>query len=475
MLLQLPDSCLLSVLQFCADDPRSLFSAARAHSRLHQAAAVAASSMSVLLQQQQQADSALLYLTNHGQYVSSISISLMPSDATISMRQLPQNLRRLESLQVRGLHVQLQPEDGFPGVLHAGMPLRQLQLDTCTLLDGEEGLAAALSLLPSLQNLTIEPPPPRDSMHSVRSPSNVAQLLPQLTYLNLIGCARFQDLDSLQGLTMLQDLRLRLQPAGTVRASALSSSAQLTHLEVLGQVTVDMLSSSSFEAALFAGMTQLQHVELKLCAVQGGVAGVTEVLSHLQHMQQLTYLCLMRSLRDAAPAAAYLALVASSKLQHLDISCCRLPGGVWQHVFPAGRQLPHLQSLDISGWMDGAGSLVLEAPEGSTLVSCCPGLRSLWMSHLKYSEGQVASLTGLSALQHLCLWPVNTPPFDGMGSVCQLTGLTLLRLSDPVGANSADSRLLWQLTQLRQLQYLYYAGRRDGQLKIKAWRVEVSG
>jgi hypothetical protein len=429
--------------------------------------------MSVLLQQQQQADSVVLYLTNHGQHVSSISISLMPSGDTISLRQLPLNLRRLETLQVRGLHVQLQPGDGFPGVLHAGMPLKQLQFDTCRLLDGEEGLAAALLLLPSLQHLTIETPPPRDSVHSVRFPSNVAQLLPQLTYLNLIGCARFQDCDSLQGLTGLQDLRLRLQPAGTVRASALSSSAQLTHLEVLGQVAANMLSSSCFEAALLAGRTQLQHLELKLCVVLGRTAGVTELLSHLQHMQQLTRLCLTRSMRDVAPAAAYSALIASSKLQHLDISSSKLPEGVWQHVIPPVRQLVHLQSLNImsGGWMDAAGGFA--APAGSTLVSCCPGLQSLWMPHLKYSAGQVASLTGLSALQDLSVMPDNND-FDGMGSVCQLTRLTLLRLSDPIGANSADSRLLWQLTQLRQLKHLYYAGRIDGQLQAKTWRVEVS-
>jgi hypothetical protein len=39
LLLALPDPCLLTVLQYCAaDDQRGLCSAARAHSRLHQAA-----------------------------------------------------------------------------------------------------------------------------------------------------------------------------------------------------------------------------------------------------------------------------------------------------------------------------------------------------------------------------------------------------------------------------------------------------
>jgi hypothetical protein len=42
----------------------------------------------------------------------------------------------------------LQPGDGFQGVLRAaGMPLKQLWLNECDLLDGEEGLAEALLLL----------------------------------------------------------------------------------------------------------------------------------------------------------------------------------------------------------------------------------------------------------------------------------------------------------------------------------------
>ena len=71
-LLQLPDACLLAVLQCCADDPRSLFSAARAHSRLHQAAVLAASSVTVVRNRQQRLDNVLLYLANNGEHVGSI-------------------------------------------------------------------------------------------------------------------------------------------------------------------------------------------------------------------------------------------------------------------------------------------------------------------------------------------------------------------------------------------------------------------
>jgi hypothetical protein len=72
-------------------------------------------------------------------------------------------------------------------------------------------------------------------------------------------------------------------------------------------------------------------------------------------MQQLTHLDLKTCLRAVSapyraetgrpPVAAYAALTASSKLQYLDISGACLPPGVWQHLFPADRQLPSLQFL----------------------------------------------------------------------------------------------------------------------------------
>jgi hypothetical protein len=475
LLLQLPDSCLLAMLRCCADEPHSLFSAARAHSRLHQAAVLAANSISAVLKQQPQADGVLLYLGNHGQHVSSIRSSLIPpagddaygSPPTISLRELPQSLRRLENLHVRGLHVQLQPGDGFVGVLHAEMPLKQLQLDSCDLLDGEEGLAAALPLLPSLQHLCIGDAD--GQAKSIPFPSSVLQKLQQLTYLELAACS-LQEPDSLQHmcvLTRLQDLRLDLGSEVNINASTLSGSPQLTRLQL--RSCADAFIFPWFKAAVLAGRTQLQHLTLQQCVVQDGAAGVTELLSHLQQLQQLTYLNLRSSLHDFAPVACYSALTASSKLQHLDISECVLPAGVWQHLFPAGRRLPHLRVLDIGYVLHPLGAAA--APEGSRLVSCCPGLQTLWIPCLQYGAGLLAVLTGLSGLQDLCLRPDNRR-FEGLGEVCQLTGLTALQLSDPSGV---DSRLLWQLTQLRQLKRLKFSRYTNGQPQSATWRVKVSG
>lgn len=62
LLLALPDACLLAVLQCCAaNSQRSLFSAARAHSRLHQAAVLALHSVTATVNTQPKANDALLY------------------------------------------------------------------------------------------------------------------------------------------------------------------------------------------------------------------------------------------------------------------------------------------------------------------------------------------------------------------------------------------------------------------------------
>lgn len=76
MILQLPDPCLLAVLQFCVGvDPEdeeyiflqdlcSIFSAARAHPRLQQAAVMALSRIDLYTgAQQHQADGMLKYLS----------------------------------------------------------------------------------------------------------------------------------------------------------------------------------------------------------------------------------------------------------------------------------------------------------------------------------------------------------------------------------------------------------------------------
>jgi hypothetical protein len=126
-LLQLPDPCLLAVLQCLADDAASLCSAARTHSRLHAAAVQALRSINPPeIKSQQLLDSMMPYLKQHGQNVDELCLR---AHYSVALRQLPPEVDQLTSLHCLGGNVQLLPLDGFHGVLgDAGLPLKQLEL-----------------------------------------------------------------------------------------------------------------------------------------------------------------------------------------------------------------------------------------------------------------------------------------------------------------------------------------------------------
>jgi hypothetical protein len=452
LLLQLPDPCLLEVLHCLVDDPSSLCSAARAHSRLHQAAVVRLNSISASVKTQQQLGTSLLpYLTKHGQHVGHIILEGPGSHETVSLRQLA-SMSTLTSLACSNLGLQLQARDGFQGVLGAaGLPLKQLQLEHCALLDGAQGLAAALSLLPGLEQLSA------CWLRSKRFhfPTEVLQQLPQLTSLKLAGF-RLQsrpgqancDLTPLQSLTRLVELDLSFVSKVTVAAGALSSLCCLTCLR--------LSVSNDVEPGVLAGKTRLQHLQLESCSIAGGAVGVAQLLSQLQHLQQLTHLTLACSLvtvdEDNPPAAAYSALTASSTLQRLDVCGCTMPVGVWQHIFPAGRQLPRLQSLNVSSVRQPDGDQSA-APDGDRLVGCCPGLQDLEMRFLPCNAQQLAPLSRLSGLTALILC-LSDGPWLGRATqyVGQLTGLRELAVRMPE-ATEAEGLML-QLAQLQQLTVL---------------------
>jgi Leucine-rich repeat (LRR) protein len=345
--------------------------------------------------------------------------------------------------------------------MYAGMPLQQLHLEHCDLQDGAEGLAAALLLLPKLQHLCIRQCYDRseDTFKPwVVMSSDVLYSLQQLTYLELTYCP-LQDWHGLRHLTALQDLSLVLSSSNLtgsrqtciIDGGALSGAQHLTCLQ-LHSADADVV----IHPAVLAGRTALQHLSL-YCSMDGGSGGATELLSHLQHLQQLTYLDLNFTLKAIAPAAAYSALTASSNLRGLDVRDCTVPAGTWQHVFPSGRQLPHLVLLHVGEVHTPKGPAA--APEGSRLVSFCPGLLSLNLQQLQYSSDLLAPLTGLGSLLQLSLLPSNDTA-EGLEVVCELAGLKWLDLIDaPVGAGEQ----LLQLTQLHQLTYLNYLGVVDGQ------------
>jgi hypothetical protein len=465
LLLALPDSCLLRVLQCCAaDDACSLFNAARAHSRLHQAAVLALHSISTHVSQQLDLEGVLVYLGKHGQHVNSLRLwgNDAPEYGQAFLCQLPPQLQ-LSGLQLQYLPLQLQPGKGSQGVLGAAAAvaaLKQLRLDGCEVLDDgqDEALAAALAQLPAgLEHLSIS------NLHyytgglyeNVQFPAAVLQQLNHLIHLKVGWCAvagadeAGPALQPLQALTRLVELKIgNLRRREVITSSMLSGMQQLTRLELSGEVELD--------PAALAGKTQLQHLGLNHCVSAGGAAWVAQLLPHLQPLQQLTHLSMSGSLLavegSTPPASAYAALTASSKLQHLNISRCTLPASVWQHVFPAGRLLPNLQSLIIDRVKQPSGGYA-QPPEGSDLVRCCPGLQSLQMGSLQGSAELLAPLKGLSRLQTLnCNWGDATA--GAVQAVCQLTGLRGLIVHGSV--RMKEEGLLLQLAQLQQLTWMQY-------------------
>jgi hypothetical protein len=216
-------------------------------------------------------------------------------------------------------------------------------------------------------------------------------------------------------LALLSNLRRLRACKVQLKGSTLSGLHHLTRL-VLHSSTVLL------QPGALAALTQLQHLAVmqsKILSDYGvgtvedtAAAGMQQLLLDLSQLQQLTYLDLGCSRAwHCCPSArpgpeAYSALTASSMLQHLNISNCCLPEGVWEHIFPSDRQLPNLRTLDISWVLHPAqGTLLVLSLPGPLLPSCCPGLQSLSMKGMEDSTEGISALQGLSSLWHLALGP----------------------------------------------------------------------
>jgi hypothetical protein len=178
----------------------------------------------------------------------------------------------------------------------------------------------------------------------------------------------------LPALTALQSLHLK---HFIVEPSKLHEVTQLTSLHL-----VDAVFSPTQLLALLGKLTQLQQLHV----------------SRPEEMDSISVKLTGTELHGAAdrawppPSVEYAGLTASSQLQDLSLTNCQLPPGIWQHVFPAGRQLPQLQSLyaccALSPNAGGSGSGVVDAGQraaplrlaGSDLaciMSACPSLHGL--------------------------------------------------------------------------------------------------
>ena len=361
LLLELPQECLLAVLQCLApDDLRSLFSAARAHPTLRKAAAaVALHSIRAKMTSGQQADSFLQYLRKHSKRINCADLKgsrwctggVDCYKYAVTLRELPPRLR-LRILLLDSVRLQLQPGrwgDMSKGLLGGAAiaGLKKLQLWDCGLSDvgTAEDLAAALVKLPAgLEHLSIRRVNGRNRYgENVAFPMCVLERLQALTHLELSDLEVMGPdmpdlaLQPLQALTRLADLRLLCVEGGPLTASMLSGMTSLTRLEVTGDLYASRVGGIDLmepEADVLDGKTQLQHLSFTECDLYGRKAAA--LLSHLQHMQQLTHLELCNSLRlDAKSGLA--ALTASSKCstwtsvsapcRQVHGSMCSLPAG----------------------------------------------------------------------------------------------------------------------------------------------------
>jgi hypothetical protein len=262
---------------------------------------------------------------------------------------------------------------------------------------------------------------------------------------------------------------------GTVVAAA-SQLSQLQHLELEcvgtdGAVLVQDLpaswtslemqscvlsSRSSSNGLHLQQLAALQHVKLDCTDVLGGalllMPNVTALkcrprtyqrmpntLAARQHLQQLRRLEL-REVSNIASAADYAALTASSHLQALVLLDCDMAATAAEHIFAAGRSLPHLTELCISpdrfwpamadladAWLEHAAdlrdcSLVVGPAVVGRLVACCPALHGL--GTLVLEEGVVAS---------------------DLAPLLQLTALSWLDIGGP-GCDNAATQVLAAMT-----------------------------
>lgn len=358
-MLQLPDLCLREILRQCAaDDQRSLFNAARAHSRLYIAAADSLSSIRTNLNSQQQLDSSIRYLSRYRKHVHSFEAHTIAVEAPIVRRRRPSAAQSVQKQQSRGerrhhkllavfskcclslcglhpaVHEQQdkptptaavqeeeEPVEGCPflyylparwcqlqhlilsnvqmqvapggrrlGALRAGVPLKQLSLEHCTILDGTAGLSTALPLLTQLQHISINGlwASAGGRQDCVGFPVAALQNLQQLTCLKLLYCnVATAGAEALVLPASLCELRLTLWSDWKLSVSMLAHMQQLTCLDAWAPHSPH--GSVQVESAALAGMPQLRYLRLRSCDLLPTHISAAEFLTHLKDLTKLTH------------------------------------------------------------------------------------------------------------------------------------------------------------------------------------------
>ena len=141
-----------------------------------------------------------------------------------------------------------------------------------------------------------------------------------------------------------------------------SSTPGLMQLTALQELEVSKVGR--FDADLLSSMPRLQRLVLRHLQLADEDAGLS-VLNQLTCLQHLA-ISLPHAAIEQAPA-----LTASSQLTFLDISNNLVLQPGYEHMFPAGRQLPQLRELRATMALLGSCPVVDE------FVRCCPALEVL--------------------------------------------------------------------------------------------------
>lgn len=411
-------------------------------------------------QRDTRAASLQLWLAAHGQHITSLHASAaepqlllaLPAMPALDLNVLPSTI--LQSLELQQLQVNL-PTTGTTVSFQGFTQLTRLSLSSCYF-----PTAAVLTPPPALQELSLQGGLwgscgsllgtflQSDALHGLTKLtlqdditgfvlSTCLQHVKKLPCLGSLTLARplssstqgeaapgshFSDLSNLQHLTELKISGIGVAEAGTVLA-------QLTNMQHLV-----LTQCFGLHAAALQGLSRLQHLHLDKVHI------MTELLAALPGLQELTHLSLEGSMLDRAPAAAFTALTASSKLAHLRLAHAvptQGSGDLWDYVFAPGQGLAQLTSLSVAN----CSPLPLQ-----TLPDACPIMQQLELSLHEVYGGGAAAGSGSRQLDN-GHGQLDAPP---LAALQQLTGLTSLALR---GGNFAPvSAGVRQLTGLRKLQ-----------------------
>lgn len=348
---------------------------------------------------------------------------------------MPHSVAAISALQ-QLRHLSLQNLQGhlvaymyvLPCVLAGLQHLTYLELCSVTMGDGT---LEQISRLPRLQHLRLEPV---DGF--VRTNGGCRRVATTAAGVQLLG--------QLSQLTALELGRLRFD----IGPSTTPGLSQLTGLQRL-QLQV----GHHFGPGVFAGATQLQHLEL-LVESEAPDAGTEEaVVEWIPQLQHLRHLQLTGWDLQEVSGAMCAPLTSSSVLGCLHLSRIMMRWSAWELVFPKGRHLselctPVLQSCELD--TSGAGrisNMMFRHDHLERIVQCCPGLRRLGLSGSLRPGNPLAALGQLQHLEALALGMRDCNTVE----VGQLTTLTSLWLDEYKGRNHPVVAGLFALKGLHEL------------------------